>query len=212
MQIEALRKLLNNLAELAETIGGTGVTRDLADFQRLFSGAERTTTSKFAEGLKKAKLSSEGKTFSPSVQRVHKILLAFQELLSAAKATTAAKDIALLATIVEDCRHATILDFVTSVENLRSASGDKPPKELRTELVEACVRDLHELESDNAAFDQAMLDMKNNQKIREAEMREIASRYLGYKINKKRQQAWQSIGDRQAVDARQTARKPHQVG
>jgi hypothetical protein len=141
------------------------------------------------------------------------LLSKIELVLTTAQVKSAKEDLKLLANLLAGCSHANIKDFVTEVATWQSKSQLKgaQSKELRTDVVAAYLRDLRSFESDNIAFDQAALRLKADKKVREQEMREIASQYLGYKISKKKNFAWQAIVDRQAVSARQTARSPHQV-
>jgi hypothetical protein len=216
MQIELLHKLLSDLAVLADSSGASSISRDLSEFQNAFPTGEKLTVAKFVGRLQQSQQPSST-PLSPSVQRLRQFLLAVERVLSNAP-KDAGKDIVLLSALLESCHDETVRDFVTKVQDRCSAQNSKKPgapkdsKIVRTEVVETYVRNLQSFEQDNVAFDETVQNLKGDRRVREQEMKEIATRYLGYKFTKKKNDAWQAIIDRQAVDARQRARKPHQIG
>jgi hypothetical protein len=84
---------------------------------------------------------------------------------------------------------------------------------LRIDLVEAYVEKLRSSEGQNEVFDQVMRSLRADKQARVAEVREIASKYLGFEIAKKRNRgdALTTIADHQAFNARQIARGGNQL-
>jgi hypothetical protein len=100
-------------------------------------------------------------------------------------------------------------EAVGPVEATKALSKVQAP--VKSDLVAEQLKTLKSLELDNDAFDKAVAAIKADKSITERDMRALASEYLGYSIKKNRQTSWQAIVDRQAVDARQRARKPFQI-
>ena len=215
MQSGMLHKLLSSLSEVAESLENSATARDLNDLKGLFSTNDKTAVSKVVARMQKGKPDSSGGPMSPAVSRLCEVLKQFEATLTVAKSKSAG-DIKLLSSLLAGCRHATIAELVSDSETWRPkpktsrkgrASISTHP---RTDVVDIYVKELRTIETDNAGFDEVVSRLKTDTRVRVAEMREIASLYLGYKIAKDKRKTLQAIVDHQAFNARQVARSQNQ--
>jgi hypothetical protein len=215
MQIASLLKLLNDFADLTESLGAASTARAVKDLRKLFSGREDSTITKYLGELSKRKPIGHS-IESETISDVRALLSRLQELFLNAECKSAAKDVALLATLLEGCDHSTIAEFVAGT----SSWGTKPRgrindriKDLRSDIVSTYIDKLRSSEDQNELFDQVMRGMLTDKRARLAEVRAIASEYLGFQVAKKKTKAdmFKAIADHQAFNARQMARGGNQL-
>jgi hypothetical protein len=84
--------------------------------------------------------------------------------------------------------------------------------ELKADIVSTYLDKLRLSERQNDVFDRVMHSLGADKRVRLVEMREIASKYLGFEIAKKKNKsaALTAIADHQAFNARQLARIENQ--
>jgi hypothetical protein len=215
MQIASLLKLLNDFADLTESLGAASTAQAVKDLRKLFSGREDSTIAKYLGELSKRKPSGHS-IESETIRDVRALLSRLQELFLNAECKSAAKDVALLAILLEGCDHSTIAEFVADT----SSWGTKPrvrindrSTDLRSDIVSTYIDKLRSSEDQNELFDQVMRGMLTDKRARLAEVRAIASEYLGFQVAKKKNKAdmFKAIADHQAFNARQMARGGNQL-
>lgn len=210
MQIASLLKLLSDFADLAGSLGDRSAAQRLTDLRGLFLGHEGITLAKFVRDLNKRKPASRGSESEP-VQNVRGLLSKLQGLFFDAECKSAAKDIDLLIDIFRGHDHSEIAQLVayinSGIEQTRGHSAART-KELSSDVVSTYVNKLRSCEGQNELFDQAMQSLRVDKRARVGELREIASKYIGFEIAKKKKKAdvLKAIADHQAFNARQVAR------
>jgi hypothetical protein len=222
MQVSSLIALLQDFETLVLTIGCSSRADDVREFRRLLDGQEGTTVGQLAGKVAKGRPISQIETVSTPVRDLQSTLAKLQTLLLSANAKKAADDVAALARVLNGCNHPNIHQFVEEAKgwlaspSKRKSSPSKESKkgtssgdDVRTDLVRNYVGALSQTGEDNSAFDQTISEMQANKRVRAQEMREIAKLYLGYEIakTKGRADALKAIADRQALRARQDARR-----
>jgi len=214
MQVASLLKLLSDFAILAESIGGPSAAQNLKDLQRLFVGHEGETVAKCVGALSKRKPAGD-KIESGAIRNIRGRLSRLHDLLLNAQCKKAASDIALLINLLKDCDQSDVAQFVADANSWMTKPQGKIKggnTELRTDVVAVYLDKLHSSEGENDLFDQVMQSLRVDKRARLAEVREIASKYLGFEIAKKKSKidALKAIADHQAFNARQIARGENQ--
>jgi hypothetical protein len=210
MQIASLLKLLNDYCSLLTTLGHPKAAQDLHALQNLFVGKDDLTVAKSVGAILKKKPNQSG----PESDPVHNLrtLLAQLEALLVAAQSKGANDIEALRKLLEGCSHATIAQFVADANEWLNTTTIGKAGDIRNDVVAEYLSDLRKAEHDNDGFDRVMKKLTKDKRARVAEVRELASQFVGFKPGKKSKPILlQAIADRQALNARQTARGPRQA-
>jgi hypothetical protein len=215
MQITSLVKLLSEYADLAASLGNPSAAQSLRELPRLFSGQESSTAAKFIGNLSKRK-PTDCKIESGTIGDFRRLLSNLRGLLLNAQCKGATGDIELLIDLMEGCTHSSVSQFVTATNSwiMTRQGGLKTGKSgLRKDLIASYIDKLRSSEGQNDLFDQVMRSLRADKQARVAEVREIASKYLGFEIAKKKNKgdALTAIFDHQAFNARQIARGGSQL-
>jgi hypothetical protein len=212
MQIALLLKLLSDYSGLLKDLGHPVTARELGSLQHLFSGQEGATVAKFVGALMKKK-PGRATVQSEAIRVTRDALSQLETLLLSAQCRTAANDIKSLKALLEGGSQSTVEQFAADARSWSIDVAGGTHTALRTELVEAYLGQLQAARAQNDVFDQVMDTLRADKRARLAEVREIAARFLGFEIAKKKSRALalQTIADHQALDARQIARSPGQA-
>jgi Fe-S cluster assembly scaffold protein SufB len=152
---------------------------------------------------------------SETIRNVRSRLSGLHDLLLNAQCKKAASDIGLLMTLLEGCSQSSVAQFVADTNSWMTKSQGKIKSsntELRADVVARYIDKLRSFEGENDLFDQLMRSLSADKNARLAEVREIASKYIGFEIAKKKSKtdALKAIVDHQAFNARQIARGGNQ--
>jgi hypothetical protein len=193
--------------ERALRLSGSRELNELREFQALLTEQGDRPVTKLITDLKK-KLAPQGRAASEPVERLKVQLNSLSEVLLNAGAKTSANEISK----VSDTLAGDFQSVAQLVEHVLHQSEPAPFQSavvaVREEIVQSYLKMLHNSEGDNGEFDRNIALLKVDKRVRKEEMREIAKRYLGYEIAKKKGKgpALQEIINYQALNARQVAR------
>jgi hypothetical protein len=220
MLVSSILAVLHNFEGVIESVGGSKGLREIQDFTALFAGRGDITVSQLTSKLMKGRIAQSRAATSPPIRQLQELLAKLQKLLASAESLKSAEDISKLILVLEGCGQASVTQFVAEAQCWLISPPKKATRTSKSQekkgvsdvagppLVHHYADTLKRVSMDNGKFDELLAKLRADKKIRKNDMREIAERFLGHEIAKKkgRQEALEDIIDRQALEARQEGR------